>query len=347
MQTLRDKKKGYVCAALPGEVVDGPRLPHTLVQDAAHSTDAAGLLITAAASRQQVARSRLPSVIISLVTVQAVFGGNAVVNRAALNGGIDPLIFSFLRDIGASAVLLLGCYVTMGRLVRPRQEDLFAFALLGVLGVYIGQTFQVMAQKSVTPVNALLWQPSQPVFAALISAMLGMEPLQLSTMHGRLKLLGIVVTVCGAVFSTVMSSIHPTHGTGSSSSSRGSSPLLGNLLLCIQVTSGASYQVLQKHVLSSAANYPPLIVATYGYVAGTLMVMLVLPVCRLELHYWTVSIATTWKLAYAVFLTSAFNYALCAYANKHSSPTLVTSFFPLQVVCRHFPNDSWRLAHLL
>ena len=31
-------------------------------------------------------------------------------------------------------------------------------------------------------------------------------------------------------------------------------------------------------------------------------------------------------------MTSAFNYALQAFANKHSSPTLVTAFFPLQVV---------------
>ena len=31
-------------------------------------------------------------------------------------------------------------------------------------------------------------------------------------------------------------------------------------------------------------------------------------------------------------MTSAFNYALQAFANKHSSPTLVTAFFPMQIV---------------
>ena len=37
-------------------------------------------------------------------------------------------------------------------------------------------------------------------------------------------------------------------------------------------------------------------------------------------------------LAYAILMTSALNYGLQAFANKHSSPVLVTAFFPLQMV---------------
>ena len=48
-------------------------------------------------------------------------------------------------------------------------------------------------------------------------------------------------------------------------------------------------------------------------------------------------------LAYAVLMTSAFNYALQAFANKHSSPTLVTAFFPMQIVFT--AGFSWAFLH--
>ena len=35
--------------------------------------------------------------------------------------------------------------------------------------------------------------------------------------------------------------------------------------------------------------------------------------------------------AYAILLTSAFNYGAQAWANRYSSPTTVTAFFPLQI----------------
>ena len=52
---------------------------------------------------------------------------------------------------------------------------------------------------------------------------------------------------------------------------------------------------------------------------------------RLQPSLWT-SPTAGFALAYAILMTSAFNYGLQTFANKHSSPTLVTAFFPLQIV---------------
>ena len=96
-----------------------------------------------------------------------------------------------------------------------------------------------------------------------------------------------------------------------------------------------SYQLVQTHLLSSAEHtYPPLAVAAIGYVVGACSIALVLPICSLGRSSWTflADPMALGALAYAVFMTSAFNYALQAYANKHSSPTLVTAFFPMQIV---------------
>ena len=92
-------------------------------------------------------------VVAALLAVQASFGGNTVVTKLALGKSADPVVFSFLRDVGGGAVLLLACKWT-GTFVRPRPADVGTFILLGILGVYIGQMFMVMALQHLEPLHA-------------------------------------------------------------------------------------------------------------------------------------------------------------------------------------------------
>jgi len=203
--------------------------------------------------------------------------------------------------------------------------------------------------------NAALLQPSQPVLTTGLAALVGLEPLRLGTLHGRLKLAGILMAAGGAFVTVYFDSLAATshhsngtaaHGTAAQSTNAcggavHSSPSLsdlitGNALLGMQCLSGAAYQLLQKHLLSnSETDYPPLAVAGLGYAVGAMAIGLVLPVCHADATSWSwlwLSPHSVWALAYAIVMTSAFNYALQAYANKHSSPTMVTAFFPLQIV---------------
>ena len=298
-------------------------------------------------------------VVLVLTAVQASFGGNAVVIKLALTANADPIVFSFLRDVGGAAALLLACKVR-GCLVWPRRADLGAFILLGVLGVYIGMMFQTLALQYVEPLNTALLQPSQPVLTTFLAAVFGFEALSLATLHGRLKLGGVLVSAAGAVYTVYYSSQQRAHDIASTlatvgapsssvsasalasapapppSASRPTAPelVLGNALLVVQCVSGALYQLLQKHLLSHA-DYPPLSVAAMGYLIGAIAVGLVIPVCSVREDAWSflwTSPTAGFALAYAILMTSAFNYGLQAFANKHSSPTLVTAFFPLQIV---------------
>ena len=107
--------------------------------------------------------------------------------------------------------------------------------------------------------------------------------------------------------------------------------VIGNALLLTQCLCGAGYQCVQKHVLNSKA-YPALAVAAWGYVFGGAMVALVLPIASYEnADFWTLPLSSWQPIAYAILLTSAFNYGAQAWANRHSSPTTVTAFFPLQI----------------
>ena len=299
------------------------------------------LLLNTGVAASKRSWGRLVRVVVMLVAVQISFAGNGIITKLALTGqGTDPIIFSLLRDIGGAAILLSAAHFH-GGIVWPRREDAGTFVLLGVLGVYIGQMFLTMSLQYISAINAALLQPSQPVLTTLLAAVFGVEPLGLGTLHGQLKLVGIMLAAGGAVFTVYCDSMADAAARHNGTTTRehraaASDLIFGNGLLIAQCLSGACYQLLQKHLLSSAkTEYPPLSVAGVGYLVGAVAIGLVLPVCHADAASWSWlwrSPTSAYALAYAIFMTSAFNYALQAYANKHSSPTLVTAFFPLQVV---------------
>ena len=199
--------------------------------------------------------------VLVMVAVSASFAGNSVIVKVALAppNDVDPVVFSFLRDVGGALVLLCVCRF-QGNLVWPRREDVGVFVLLGVLGVYIGQQFMVVALQydAVTPLNAMLLQPSQPVLTVLIAALFGTEALELSTTHWRLKLAGILVGACGAMYSVYMASTRdtppspPSPPTTHPHEKHQGGALVGNMLLIVQCVSG---KVGDTRTRASAASH--------------------------------------------------------------------------------------------
>ena len=173
----------------------------------------------------------------------------------------------------------------------------------------IGQMFLVIALKYTTPLNAMVLQPSQPVLTVLIGALTGLEPLHVSQWHGQLSILGIVLAAVGAALALAYGSA----AAGKNSDGHPPQPhslLIGNCLLGTQCLAGALYQLLQKRVLSlDGGRYPSLAVAAWGYAAGAAFTGPVLPFARLSRASWALPRLGWLGLAYAVLLTSAFNYA--------------------------------------
>ena len=271
------------------------------------------------------------AVVLVLVGVQAIFGGNAVVVKAALHSHADPVVFSLIRDVGGAAILLSGCAATR-QLVTPSSEHLGWFVLMGVLGVYIGQMFLNVALQYITPVNAALVNASQAVLTLLLAALFRIEPLRLDTRAGLVKAAGVVAVTGGALYSVLGSARETDSSASVAAQPAWGDLILGNFLLVVQCTGGALFQLIQKHVLSLPASYPPAAVAGFSYTFGGMAVALVIPICRLDAAAWQFSASAGWCLLYSIVLTSATSYAALAWANKHSSPALITAFFPLQMV---------------
>ena len=96
--------------------------------------------------------------------------------------------------MGGGALLLLACWCT-GQLVRPQQSDIGWFVLIGIAGIFVGQMFAVIALKFISPLNAALSQPLQPILTAILASCLGLDALRLRTAAGAATVAGILLAV--------------------------------------------------------------------------------------------------------------------------------------------------------
>ena len=132
-----------------------------------------------------------PGTIALLLIPPFLWAGNAVVGRM-VSGLVPPVTLNFLR--WALAFLLL--LPLAGWVLRP-SNGLYVhwrrFAVLGLLGVGLYNTFQYMALKTSTPINVTLVASSTPVFMLAIGAVLFGQ-----RATGR-QLLGALLSIAGVL----------------------------------------------------------------------------------------------------------------------------------------------------
>lgn len=132
-----------------------------------------------------------PGTIALLLIPPFLWAGNAVVGRM-VSGLVPPVTLNFLR--WALAFLLL--LPLAGWVLRP-SNGLYVhwrrFAVLGLLGVGLYNTFQYMALKTSTPINVTLVASSTPVFMLAIGAVL------FGQRATRRQLLGALLSIAGVL----------------------------------------------------------------------------------------------------------------------------------------------------
>lgn len=165
-----------------------------------------------------------------------------------------------------------------------------------------------------------LLQPSQPVFASILSICLGHE--QPTTA----KLLGASLCVIGG-FVAAMSQNGVDDGFN-----------FGVLAIMAQCACGANYIVQQRPLVH--VGYSPLIVSGVSYAAATFFTIAVggayfvglSPAARLDVQWWDPSPFFALVLLYCVLLTTVYNYVVIAWVCGRLGATVVTLFTLLQGV---------------
>ena len=132
-----------------------------------------------------------PSTVLLLLVPPLLWAGNAVVGRMA-RAWMPPMTLNFARWAIALAILL----PLAGWVLRPASGLWGAwkrFALLGLLGVGLYNSFQYLALRTSTPINVTLVASSMPVWMLLVGALF------FGVRIRRAQVMGAVLSIAGVL----------------------------------------------------------------------------------------------------------------------------------------------------
>ena len=227
----------------------------------------------------------------------------------------------------------------------PAPEHRLSFVILGILGVYFGQYVAVLGLQSGTTVLAATFNTATPFATFLLGLFMRTEPNACQRAQ-VLKVCGVLLAVAGAVVAIVPGIFADGGDEGGNSSNshnlttapnvefgsaeHTANPIRAGIFFTLQmILGGACFWHLQKHLLGH--GYSSIQTASWYYSFGALALCLAVAP--------SVSQASTWQhlqpIDAAVLGLCVVLYPLLCilwtWANKHSSPTFVMVFMPLQI----------------
>ena len=244
---------------------------------------------------------------LTLMLVQAAFGGFHVVAKAALSF-LSPLQLAGLR-VGLATPFLLLLAWRRDRFI-PARRDLPMLALLGFLGVFANQIFFINGLRYTTAINASILMPSLPVFAVAAAALLRIEKI------GPRRLVGIGLSVAGALVL-----VNPLRFSADRAMA------IGNLMILVNCLCYALFLVLQRP-LFQRIPWRTLIAWSFLFGGGAVLLVSLPELARLEPA--KVPAGTWWGVAYIAIAATVFAYAANTWAVRRSSPALVAAYGTLQ-----------------
>jgi drug/metabolite transporter (DMT)-like permease len=246
---------------------------------------------------------------IALAAATIFFGLNYSVSKSLMPVFITPLPLVLVRLLGSIGVILVVSVFIKAE--RIQKADYLRIALCGFTGVTINQLFFFEGLSRTTPVETAIIHTSSPALVVLFSMFL------LNEKSGFLRYFGIVLGGLGALI-LVLNGKQVADGT---------SHLIGNVLIIVNITSYALYLVLAKPLL---AKYAALTVMKWVFISGLVFTLPYAAVKGVNMsfsHYTTEAWAA---LLYVVFITTFLAFTLTVYSLKHLSPGIAGYYIYLQ-----------------
>ncbi|MBW1777118.1 MAG: DMT family transporter [Deltaproteobacteria bacterium] len=182
----------------------------------------------------------------------ALFWGGTFIAGRILAAEVGPFCGAFLRFFVASVLLTILLFRLERPLSFPGKKHLFPLFVMGMTGVFLYNVFFLKGLKLIEAGRASIIIANNPIFIALMSAVIFRERLNV------LKIAGILVSVSGAVIVITRGRILEGLGGGFG---------WGEIYIFGCVASWVTYSLLGKAVMAALS---PLAAVTYSALAGAL-----------------------------------------------------------------------------
>jgi drug/metabolite transporter (DMT)-like permease len=129
-----------------------------------------------------------------MLTVAFLWASNNVITKAALDRGLEPLIYIVLRFV--LVIALLFPYLWLRRVpLRVQRADIPRFVASGLCGFALYNMLYVVGLSKTSAFSAAILVSLAPIFMLTISAIFGLEPVR------RMQWAGVVLSMIGvAIF---------------------------------------------------------------------------------------------------------------------------------------------------
>lgn len=244
----------------------------------------------------------------ALLVVQLLFGTAPVLGKAALQAFPSYAIVGF--RVGGAAMAFAIFQRLRSNLQLERRSDYFRFALYSLFGVVLNQLFYFKGLSLTTATNTALLAVTIPVFALLISLVLGSERLTV------LKILGVSLAAIG-----VISLINPTKASFSSETTQ------GDILIILNSLFYAAYVVLSKNLI---IRYGALKSIAWFFLFGSLINVPVGLISLQSVELSQVSLNAWLALGAVILFPTIGAYYLNAWALERADPSIVAVYVYLQ-----------------
>ncbi len=189
------------------------------------------------------------------LTLTAIFWGGTFIAGKSIAANVGPYSASFLRFVIASTMLTIIVWKFEGRLPKISRRQILPVIALGLTGVFSYNIFFFKGLRLIEAGRASLIIANNPIFIALLSALIYKEKLT------AVKIIGILISVSGAL--VVISRGHPFQvldgGVG-----------LGEFFIFCCVLSWVTYSLLGKAVMSGLS---PMVSVAYSSIAGAIALL--------------------------------------------------------------------------
>ena len=246
--------------------------------------------------------------VVALLLVQAFFGSLPVIAKIVL--AVLPAISLVGIRVGITALVLFLIQSYRRRLWLQEKSDYFRLAVLSLFGVVFNQLLFVGGLSLTKAANTSLLAVTIPIFAMVVGAIVGTDPLR------RTTIVGIVLAAAGVIML-----IDPRAASFSSQTT------LGDIMIVVNSLSYGIYVATSKRVITRNGAFRSMM-WVFIFASAVCVPLGAVSLSTVELNEVRPEI---WLLCLyiAVFATAA-PYFLNAWALARVSPSTVAVFIYLQ-----------------